>query len=201
MSGTGGDAHAAAGTSFREAIANWRLQLHTEVKKASALPTAMLDACDPMLETRLAETAETMLARLQEPDPSIADRTADGEPRLEVVTPEELRQLPGRIGTVDDQPLVLPDGVGAEYLGILVDACCTAPEPQQQDAVRRICQDFGVDRAGDLGELTQLLAQQAAATLAGEPTASGEQDLAAVCRRVVAAVAVHRALHRQEPGP
>lgn len=188
------DARSATGASFREAIATWRLNLRTEVKKASALPTAMFDACDPMLEARLAETAEAMFSRLQEPDPVVAGEGADHEPRLELVVADELRALPRRIAAAEDRALDLTEGNAAEYLGILVDACCTAPPQLQPFAVRRLSEDFGVQGGDDLGELTQLLAQQAEATLGPAPIDGSELDLAAICRRTVAAVAVHRAM-------
>lgn len=192
MPGRASDPTPPAGQSFREAIASWRLALRTEVKKSSALPTAMFDACDPMLETRLAETAEAMLARLQEPDPALADQNAPGgEQRLEVIQAAELRRLPRQIAAVEPGPLDLQAGLAAEYLAILADACCTSTGPQQRHAVQRLCQDFGVSPDSDLDALTQLLAVQAGEAATTEPHAASELDLATTCRRVAAAVLLH----------
>lgn len=192
MPGRASDPTPPAGQSFREAIANWRLALRTEVKKSSALPTAMFDACDPMLETRLAETAEAMLACLQEPDPALADQnTPGGEQRLEVIQAAELRCLPRQIAAVEPGALDLQSGLPAEYLAILADACCTSTGPQQQHAVRRLCQDFAVTPDSDLDALTQLLAEQAGVAAAPEAHAASELDLATTCRRVAAAVLLH----------
>ena len=81
------------GPAFGEAVAQWHLALRTEVKKSSALPTAMFDACDPMVETRLVETAESMLACLQEPAPRLAQPAA-GELRIEHVDAARGHPLP-----------------------------------------------------------------------------------------------------------
>lgn len=192
MTAQGSNATTTAAASFREAIANWRLALHTEVKKASALPTAMFDACDPMLETRLRETAEVMLARLQEPDPSlVGETTPNDDQRLEVVTGVELRALPQQVATGEHGPLDLQSGLGGEYLAILADTCCSATGPLQHHAVQRLCQDFGVSPHSDLDALTQLLAQQAKAAVAANAKPRSDEDLASTCRRVAAAVTLH----------
>ena len=53
--GAGGRELKGANDGFREAVAQWRLNLRTEVKKSSSRPSAMFDASDPMPETGLAE--------------------------------------------------------------------------------------------------------------------------------------------------
>lgn len=192
MSGSGCDARAQKGNSFREAIANWRLALHTEVKRSSSLPTAMFDACDPMLEARLAESAELMLAQLHEPDARLsAEDNGPGDQRLEVIGDDELVALPDRIAgsAAGEDELDLGTGLASEYLGILADVCCTAHDDLQERAVQRLCLDFGVSADCDLERLAHSLAQQAQEVLDG-----GDQvdaDLAATCRQVAAVVTLH----------
>jgi hypothetical protein len=195
MHGSGRDARSALGTSFREAIASWRLTLHTEVKRASSLPTAMFDACDPMLETRLAETAEAMLAQLHEPDPSLGEGNGPGEQRLEVVTPEELQQLPQRIRGDTIGPLDLAFGISAEYLGVLTDACCSASGIAQQRAAQRLSEDFDVRPNSDLEQLTQELSTHVHEVLGAGANTTVDQDIEATCRRIAAAVTLHNNLH------
>lgn len=191
-----------AGASFREAIASWRLRLHTEVKKSSSLPTAMFDACDPMLETRLAETAEALLTHLEEPDAALAaDDEPNGEQRLEVVGDDELRSLPRTIAAIAPRPLALDDDLAAEHLGVLVDICCAATGPLQQRAVQRLCQDFGVDAGTDLDALTRRLGRQVPAAAAADASPGSDDDLAATCRRLAAAVALHGLQPPQGGGP
>ena len=145
-----------------------------------------------MLETSLADTAEAKRARLQEPDPALADQTTPGgEQRFEVIQAAELRRLPGQVAAVEPGALDLQAGLAAEYLAILADACCTSTGPQQQHAVRRLCQDFAVSPYSDLDALTQLLAEESGAAAAPEPQAASELDLATTCRRVAAAVLLH----------
>ncbi|MGK0300930.1 MAG: hypothetical protein ACI89X_001804 [Planctomycetota bacterium] len=63
-------------TAFREAISQWQLAARTEVKRSSSLPSSMFDACDPMLEARLAESVEAMMHCLHEPNAAALPRTA-----------------------------------------------------------------------------------------------------------------------------
>ncbi|MCA8948630.1 MAG: hypothetical protein KDE27_03965 [Planctomycetes bacterium] len=140
---------AAAGASgptrnFREAVAQWRLAVHTEVKKVSSLPTAMFDATDPMLEMRLAESTEVMLAQLCVPDPHLADGGSDGERRLERIDFDELRTVPERIAARPDAKVDLLSQLTGEYLGILADSCCMQEGIAKQRAVEHLCADFGV---------------------------------------------------------
>jgi hypothetical protein len=192
MPGPASGHETARGRSFREAIASWRLALRTEVKKSSSLPTAMFDACDPMLETRLAETAETLLARLQEPSDALANgHGAAGEQRLEVVGAHELSTLPQRLVAGAEAAGDLQDGLTAEYLGILADTCCTGTGSLRRCALARLQQDFGVAPEADLQQLAQLLDGQARQVLAAPPCGAGDADadLAALCCRIAAAMA------------
>lgn len=175
--------------AYGEAVAQWRLQLRTEVKRASSLPTSMFDACDPMLETRLAETTEAMLARLHEPDATVASPQQDGEKRLEQVAADELVRLPGRLGDGRDaRPLGIDDDLAAEYLGVLTDTCTTATGAARHGAAQLLMRDFGIDPTADLASS----ARRIAAAL--QETHTPELDQ--VCARIAAAIAV--ALQQRE---
>lgn len=145
---------------FREAIAQWRLAVHTEVKATSALPTAMFDASDPMLEMQLAETAEAMLAQLHMPAEMDTHEAIDTR-RLEDIDPAEMRALPTRIGAEPTEPVDLLSNLAGEYLGILADCCTSQTGLAQVRAAHHLCHDFGVrpDDLGDvLGEMRRLAA-------------------------------------------
>lgn len=185
----GSDATARAGTSFHEAIAQWRLQVRTEVKKASALPTAMFDACDPMLETRLCESVEAMLGQLQEPPAHVAE--APGEQRLETIREAELKALPAQLVGDEVAGEDLGAGTAAEYLAVLADTCCTATGHAQQQAVRRLVQDFGADPDQDFTALLRLLLGEVDAATAPSADSGTADDLAVVCRQLTAAIALH----------
>ena len=178
------------GASFREAIAHWRLVLHTEVKRASSLPTAMFDACDPMLETRLAETTEAMLAHLHDPAPRLAaGDEAEAEGRLEVVTSDELRALPRQL-TCDQHAPDLLTGLGAEYLAALADACCLATGTAQRRAVDLLGRDFGIGPDTDLARLAQQVAAPQDGHGASARRATAE-ELDQTCRRIAAALTLY----------
>jgi hypothetical protein len=182
---------------FRDAIAEWRLGLRTEVKKTSSLPSAMFDACDPMLETRLAESAQAMLAKLQPLAPS-ADTvdTALVAKRLEKVTPDDMRRLPQRIAEMQVAPVDLESGLLPEYLGILADTCCHATGLAQLGAARLLERDFGLSPSTDLDTLTEMLARQVRESpeLFAKAACYRDEDLALACQRVAAALVVHLAI-------
>ncbi len=190
--GAGGRELKGANDGFREAVAQWRLNLRTEVKKSSSLPSAMFDACDPMLETRLAESAEAMLACLQEPGDHLRDPGDSIEKRLEQVSLEELRQLPARIAAVEVVPLELRTGLLAEYLGILTDTACVANGPAQHGALQLLQRDFALTAGADTAALAELLTQQVADSLAGCADASEAtaEQLSVACQRLAAALAL-----------
>lgn len=169
-------------------MAQWRLQLRTEVKRASSLPSSMFDACDPMLETRLAETAEAMLTQLHEPPPQVATPDEPGDKRIETVTADELRALPALLRG-DDESLALDDGLRDEYLGVLADTCCLATGPAQLGAAQLLQRDFDVVAADDLDQLTARVAQCLAGLTADAPVVG--DAVQEVCRRIAATVALH----------
>lgn len=178
--------------AYGEAVAQWRLQLRTEVKRASSLPTSMFDACDPMLETRLAETTEAMLACLHEPDAAVASPQQDGEKRLEQVADDELARLPRLLGDGRDARAIgLDDDLVAEYLGVLTDTCTTATGAARHGAAQLLMRDFGIEPTADLASS----ARRIAAALQETST----QELDQACARIAAAIAV--ALQQQEQPP
>lgn len=201
---TGGRQQKGANDGFREAVAQWRLNLRTEVKRSSSLPSAMFDACDPMLETRLAESAEAMLACLQEPDDRLRDPGDSADKRLEQVSADELRTLPARTAAIEVVPLDLRTGLLAEYLGILTDTACVANGPAQHGAVQLLQRDFAVGGGTDVAALTELLMQQVQDSVAScaEASEASDEQLAVTCQRLAAALALHPPLAATtEPGP
>ncbi|MFK7743152.1 MAG: hypothetical protein AB8H80_22750 [Planctomycetota bacterium] len=155
--------------TFRDAISQWQLAARTEVKKSSALPSSMFDACDPMLEARLAESVEHMMQCLHDPVGLRAAReraaeaeaiagvaTEDVGKRTERVTVEELQQLPA---TIEHSPIRINinDGLAAECLGLLVDACTTGDARCQQAARTMLRKDFDIDATRGLDEVTEAL--------------------------------------------
>lgn len=188
-----------AGIDFHAAIAQWRLALRTEVKRASSLPTAMFDACDPMLETRLAQSAEAMLSLLQEPAPEHRSDESRGEQRLESVSQAELAQLPAQIGATAPAAIDLAADQSAEYLGILADLCCQ-DGTGQRPAATRLCSDFGIASSHELDTLVQLLADQTAAAVTDTTAAPhGPAALLQTCAAVQAAMRRHGLLPQDRP--
>jgi hypothetical protein len=192
-------------TAFREAISQWQLAARTEVKRSSSLPSSMFDACDPMLEARLAESVEAMMYCLHKPEAlalSLANKIAGEqvEMRVETVTPEELARLPLHIRG-DDQELDLEGGVAAEYLSLLVDACTTGDEATQAASRALLQQDFAVAATSDLQNATQAMVQ-CLQDLSGvdqdEADEATQARLAELCGAIAASVIVasHDENHR-----
>lgn len=174
----------AAEVHFRTALAQLQLSLRTECKRASALPTAMFGAADPMLEARLAQAAETMMQRLQEPSPDVAAGDQDSEPRIEDVSSAELARLPDQLRAAHGAALDLEQGLAAEYLSVLGDACSTATPEVQRHAQRLLSAGFGISSSLDFESLAQLLQAQ----LEGLPADDDlVETLAAASRRLAAA--------------
>lgn len=129
-----GDLPADGPMDYREAVAQWRLELRTEVKRSSSLPSSMFDACDPMLETHLAGKAEAMLSALHAPpDPNElqathpqTDPALELQDRGELVSAAELRSLPARIQLASPPIASLDAGLDEEYLAVLAELCATS---------------------------------------------------------------------------
>lgn len=179
------------GEHLPEAVAQWQLTLRTEVKAASALPTAMFHTRDAMLETLLAETNETMLARLHEPDSALARPASAGEQRIEVVEPAELQALPARIREGDAAAIDVDDHLLAESIAVLADACCSGHAASAAGAVWLLRRLFEIEpeAAADAAAVQVLHCLQQALL---ELPRHAEQ-LAAFCHRIAAAVASHPA--------
>lgn len=199
----GGRQQKGVSDGFRETVAQWRLHLRTEVKKTSSLPSAMFDACDPMLETRLAESAEAMLACLQEPADHLRDRSTGADKRLESVSAEDMRNLPAAVDAVAPAPLDLGHGLLPEYLGVLTDAAWHATGPALHGAMQLLRRDFGLGAEADAAMLADLLAHQVAQSIATCPDTSEAtaEQLAAACQRLAAALALHRHESEQRSAP
>jgi len=141
---------------YRAAIAQWRLNLRTEVKRCSSLPSSMFDACDPTLETHLAATAEAVLMALlgdnKDPFPDAEGEAC--EQRREQVSAAELRELPARVAEgPPSTPPLFEAGLEEEYLSILSDICCIAEGDELRHAMDLLQRDFGLCDLRDLEEL------------------------------------------------
>ncbi len=204
MRANGPQATTEPGSDVRSAIAQWHLALRTELKRSSSLPTAMFDACDPMLEARLAETAKAMLACLQQPDTAVAAPPPIAtEKRIEHVSPDELKDLPRRIATGSWPNLDLDTGLLAEYLAVLTDTCCGATGKARNGAVQLLCRDFGLAAATDLQHAAGLLWGCVKDSVAASETAATttDQALADLCQRIAATVALQRTSDARGGGP
>ena len=147
----------------------------------------MFDACDPMLEARLAESVDAMMLCLHQPEAeALAQRNADGpvEMRVETVTAEELERSN-------------EGGVSAEYLSLLIDTCTTGDEATQAAARALLFQDFAVAANADLQQATEALVQcleELNGTDADGPT---HDRLAELCSAIAASVILEGAEERQ----
>ena len=176
------------GEHFQSAIAHWQLDLQTELKKASSLPTAMFDASDPMLEARLAESTESLFrCLLDQPAPDQKPVPADRR-RLEAVPPAELSALLAAAAAdgfaVDALP-ALDEHRDEEFLAVLGETCLRAPETQRQLACALLRQLSGV-AGDDLESFAAAIARQL--VLNPDPAGVDARALAAVCHRIAVAV-------------
>lgn len=176
------------GEHFRSAIADWQLQLQTELKKASSLPTAMFDASDPMLEARLAESTESLFRRLlDQPMPESAASPV-GERKLEHVATHELAALIAMVARAEPVATATPrldEHRDDEFLAILGDTCLRGPEPQQQRARQALQQASGT-KDTDLDSLALAIAERIVQNQ--DPTALDAHAIAAVCHSIAIAV-------------
>jgi len=170
---------------FEEAIARWQLHMQTEVKRVSALPTAMFDSCDPMLEATLASATERILAALCSGGPASTD-IHPGTLHLEKVTKAELAALYQRLSAGAPVPPDLGEGAPEELISVLVDLCHTGEPKARDEAARHLCQHLDVTQA-ELAQLTGELASALHRWL-GQDEATNT-DLEAACQRVAAKVA------------
>ena len=188
-------------TAFRAAISQWQLAARTEVKRSSSLPSSMFDACDPMLEARLAESVEAMMHCLHQPP----EATTETPPtkllpaRVETVEPNELSALQLLLKN-DDAALDLESGVSAEYLGLLIDTCTTADESVQAAARALLQQDFAIAATADLQQASAALLQclrELTGTDADDP--KNQAQLAELCGAIAASVILET--HKDQEAP
>lgn len=175
--------------SYPEAVAQWQLDVRTEVKRTSSLPSAVFDACDPMIETQLAQTTEAMLACLQQPSPAASNPPVEGgEKRIEIVRGDELRLLPTRLVHVDGASLDLDAGMTAEYLTVLVDACGGGHPIAAAGASALLQRDFAIHADMSAEELrSTLVTVLTGASVDGTMAA---EAIDAQCINIAAVVAV-----------
>ncbi|GAB4149110.1 MAG: hypothetical protein Fur0037_17430 [Planctomycetota bacterium] len=161
MSRTGRDRR---NRTIGEDVAAWQLSVHTAVKKTSTLPTAMFDACDPMLEARLCEAADTMFRYLLAGESPASVRDDPSMLRMEHVSQQELRAM---MRAFDEEFLMPPErldpveGTDRETIAILADCCCSGDEAVRENAARHLLRGFADGCEGDpmtlARELIQLL--------------------------------------------
>ena len=184
--------------AFRNAISQWQLAARTEVKRFSSLPSSMFDACDPMLEARLAESVDNMMQCLNSPEGLRAAREyaiceeeqADEESkRVEQIEDDDICSLPQQVtGALPE--LDVDHGLSAEYLGLLIDSCTTADATCQAAARVLLARDFDVD-CEDLEQAAASLRPQLP-DLLGEPNAGTDarsaERLAELCGAIAASI-------------
>lgn len=174
------------GEHYEEAIARWQLRLQTEVKKASSLPTAMFDACDPSLEARLAQAAESIFAVLRKHGPPPGEEQEVAHLHLEQVREEELSALRDRLSEGSATPPPLGEGAPEELLGVLIDLCHCGERDARQQAAYLLCKHLDVTPA-ELEQLTGELTTALERCLGGrDPDADRLRD---ACSRVAFNVA------------
>lgn len=186
-------------TGFTAAVAQWRLLLRTEVKRASSLPSSMFDACDPMLETRLCETAESMLQCMPQPASALTSPQQPGEQRIEQVSRDELSRLPNLIAEGAVPPPALDQGLDDEYLAILADLVTADAGPGCRRAARMLATACGLGQGDDLEaaarQLWQLLPDGT------EPVLGADDRLVELCRRIAATALAQAASGRDAENP
>ncbi len=132
----GDQQHQGEAERFEAAIARHNLDLQTQLKRTTSLPSAMFDAQDPMLEARLCAATEGIFQELLAHDGS-AEPTAQGHKILETVLPHELTAalhaaLHGEFD--DDAQPRLADGMDAEFTAVLCEAAARSMGPAQARA-------------------------------------------------------------------
>jgi hypothetical protein len=176
------------GEHFQAAIARHQLNLHTELKRSTSLPSAMFDATDPMLEARLCAATEELFRCLLEHDQPLAAAAGDQQ-RLEPVARDEVAGLLAAAlagAFADTTTPDLSEFEDAELQALLAETCARSHGQAQFHAAEllRGQRPFG---AGHLDELTHELAQSLGA-LHALPNGDDDANMTAICRKVAAAV-------------
>ena len=165
----------------------------------------MFDACDPMLEARLAESVEAMMHCLHQPATTAAEAesAAKGpadpkQMRVETVNPDELRQLPRLVSSTCEE-LDLESGVSGEYLSVLVDTCTTGDEPTQAAARALLRQDFAVEANADLQVATDALFHCLQEIMGDAESDQGTHNrLSELCSAIAASVIIETHAEREK---
>lgn len=177
--------------AFREAIAQWQLAARTAVKRSSSLPSSVFDACDPMLEARLAESVQELMERLQQPTGLPATESPDV--RREVVEPAELARLQ-RVASLGDDDVEMHAGQMAESLGVLLDLVASFPAPGNSAALQLLREQFGISEQTDLDDAMKTLAALVTASTSDRSAAPIGADVeamvAALCSQIAGAALV-----------
>lgn len=179
---------------FEAAIARHRLDLQTQLKRSTALPSAMFDATDAMLEAQLCAATEGIFQQLLEWDAPQALPT-DGEQRLEKVSKHELTGLlvAALHGEFDGEAPKLDEGSAAEFAAILAEAAARSVGKAQQRSQQLLAQQNAAD-AATMDDAARAIADGLAAILRrhdgarpdGDGDAVSEQELALrnLCDRI-----------------
>lgn len=178
------------GEHFEAAIARYQLDVQTQLKRATSLPSAMFDASDPMLEARLCEATEGIFQQLLEYDEANEGGTA-GEQRLETVSREELtKTLRAAVaGDFDDSESPrLAENAQEEFLALLAEAVARSNGAPQQHAAELLwAQGQGAEH--EMESLMHAFAERLAVLDdEGGSSPEDEQHLGELCQRVAAAV-------------
>ncbi len=175
---------------FEAAIARHRLDLHTQLKRSTALPSAMFDATDAMLEAQLCAATEGIFQQLLEWDTPQALPT-DGEQRLEKVSKHELTGLliAALHGDFDsnfdgDAP-ALDEHAASEFAAILAEAAARSVGKAQSRSQQLLTQQNAAD-AATMDDAARAIADGLAAILRGNVGARLDGDGDAACEQETA---------------
>ena len=193
---------------FEAAIARHRLDLQTQLKHSTSLPSAMFDASDPMLEARLCAATEGIFQKLLEWDAPRALPTG-GEQRLEKISKHELvGVLMAALHGEFDRATAprLDEHKDEEFFAILAEAAARSTGKAQERAQSLLTAQHARD-AATIDDAARALADALTATLRGtcDPSVDGDGDamdedslaLQQLCERVAASVA--RAAQTTQP--
>jgi len=197
---------------FEAAIARHRLDLQTQLKRSTSLPSAMFDASDPMLEARLCAATEGIFQKLLEWDAPRALPTG-GEQRLEKIGKHELvgvlmaalhGEFDGQSGGANAPRL--DEHKDEEFFAILAEAAARSTGKAQERAQSLLAAQHAHD-AATIDDAARALADALTATLRGtcDTSVDGDGDamdedslaLQQLCERVAASVA--RAAQTTQP--
>jgi len=185
---------------FEAAIARHRLDLQTQLKRSTSLPSAMFDASDPMLEARLCAATEGIFQKLLEWD-APREMPTGGEQRLEKINKHELvgvltAALHGEFDRANAPQL--DEHKHEEFFAILAEAAARSTGKPQERAQSLLAAQHAHD-AATIDDAARALADALTATLRGtcDPSVDGDGDamdddslaLQQLCERVAASVA------------